>query len=111
MITKSILFGGLDRLFHLLGLHLLLSIAADEVGVGLGPSVQLKGQLAGIVQGHRFALGVPLSSEQKRTLSRTDFQVVAVIGMMQRPKFTLCDAVGQREQVAPRDVDVLVAQR
>lgn len=31
MITKSIFFGGLDRLFRL------LSIAADEVGVGLGP--------------------------------------------------------------------------
>ncbi len=37
MITKSIILGDLDRLFRLPGLHLLLSIAADEVGVGLGP--------------------------------------------------------------------------
>ena len=55
--------------------------------------------------------GVPQSSEQKRTLSRADRQVVTVIGVTQRPQFTLSDAVGQRERVAPQDVDVLVAQR
>jgi hypothetical protein len=55
--------------------------------------------------------GVPQSSEQKRTLSRADCQVVTVIGVTQRPQFTMSDAVGQCERVTPQDVDVLVTQR
>ena len=42
-------------------------------------------------------VGVPQSSEQKRTLSRADRQVVTVIRVTQRPQFTLSDALGQRE--------------
>ena len=56
-------------------------------------------------------VGVPQSLEQKRTLSRADRQVVTLIGVTQRPQFTLSDAVGQRERAAPQDVDVFVTQR
>lgn len=72
-------------------------------------ATELRGQ--GHVASERTVNGVPQSAEQKRTLSRADSQVVAVLGMMQRPQLTLSDAVGQRERVAPQDVDVLVAQR
>jgi hypothetical protein len=56
-------------------------------------------------------MGVPQSSEQKRTLSRADCQAATVIGVTQRPQFTLSDAVGQRKRIAPQDVDVLVTKR
>jgi len=46
--------------------------------------------------------GVPQPSEQKRTLSRADCQVVTVIGVTHRPQFTLSDAVSERERVAPQ---------
>jgi hypothetical protein len=42
--------------------------------------------------------------EQKRTLSRADRQVVTVLGVTQRPQFTLSNAVGQCERIAPADV-------
>ena len=60
---------------------------------------------------HDAFIGVPQSSEQKRTLSRAGGQVAVIIGLMQRPQLTLRDAVSQCERVTPQDVNVLVAQR
>src|SRR4051794_2999664 len=59
----------------------------------------------------RLAYGVPQSLEQERTLSRAGRQIVTVLWVTQRPQFTLSNAVGQRERIAPQDIDVLVAQR
>jgi hypothetical protein len=64
--------------------------------VGTDPAVMFTTQLSPL-QRTILRLGVPQSSEQKRTLSRADRQVVTVIRVPQRPQFTLGDALGQRE--------------
>jgi len=53
-----------------------------KAGAKLAGAMNWGDRLSAIEDRQGGGFGVPLSSEQKRTLSRTDSQVVAVIGMM-----------------------------